>query len=449
MDKRKSIWEVEQAAQEQKQRPVLKGAIKKDVIIIGGGMAGILTAYFLQKQGAHVAVLEAGRVGSGQTSHTMAKITYQHGMIYTWLTKKMGQQAAREYAQAGMQAIEDYETIIADEKIDCDFRRLPSYLYTKRSLSQLKAEAEAARNCGISCRIQTDTELPFSIKGALCFEGQAQFHPLKFLRAISEKLEIYENSPVIETSGTSLATPEGTAEGSAVIIATHFPFINFPGYYFLRMHQERSYVLALKQAQQLEGMYYGIDPETGWSMRCAGDRLLFGGAGHRTGIIPKQDPYSKLYEKAAAFWPDCQIAASWSAQDCMSSRKIPYVGAFSRNTQGIYVAAGFGKWGMTHSMAGARILSNEILGTARRKKTIFDPGKLDFFIAFPAIMKDAAISTKNLAASLAGARPKCSHLGCHLHWNLWENAWECQCHGSGFKEGGDPEEGPAQTKLDF
>ena len=449
MERKKSIWETERTAEPQKLRPALKAFIKKDAIIIGGGMAGILTAYFLQQRGADVAVLEAVRTGSGQTSHTTAKITWQHGLIYAWLTEKLGISAAREYAQAGRQAAEDYQQIIEREQIDCGFRRLPSYLYTRDRINNLNEEAQAAQNCGIDCKLQKDVELPFAVTGALCFEEQACFHPLKFLDALSEKLEIYENSPVIEMNGNTLTTPEGTAEGGVVILATHFPFVNSPGYYFLRMHQERSYVLALEQAQRLEGMYYGIDPELKWSMRCAGDHLLFGGAGHRTGFIPKEDPYIVLREKAQEFWPGCKEAGSWSAQDCMASRRIPYIGAFSGSTPGIYVASGFGKWGMTHSMVSARILANEILGSAKRKKSIFDPGRLNLSAAFPAILKNGAVSAKNLAASWIGARPKCSHLGCHLHWNLWENNWECQCHGSQFGESGELEAGPAQTKLDF
>lgn len=451
MEQRKSIWETDDSGltREGENRPRLTDSIKKDVIVIGGGMAGILTAWFLQRKGADVAVVEAAGVGSGQTAHTTAKITWQHGLIYAWLTQKLGPEAAGEYARAGQQAAEDYQQIIQGERIDCDFKRLPAYLYTKDRIGDLEDEAMAARLCGIDCKIQKETELPFPVAGALRFDGQASFHPLKFLRAVSEKLEIYENSPVLEMDGCIVTTPEGSAEGKSVILASHFPFINVPGYYFLKTHQERSYVLALERAQRLRGMYYGIDPGLSWSMRSAGDCLLLGGAGHRTGFIPKQDPYTVLRETAEAFWPGASVVESWSAQDCVAAGRLPYIGPFSKSTPGLYVATGFGKWGMVHSMISARVLTNEIMGTARRKKTIFDPGKRKLSTGLAAILKNGAVSTKNLMASWAGVRPKCPHLGCRLHWNPWESTWECQCHGSRFGEDGSLLADPAQTKLDF
>lgn len=448
----KSIWIKENGGSPGAKRLCLTGDINRKVMIIGAGMTGILTAYFLQQQGMETAILEAGAAGSGQTGRTTAKITSQHGLIYDRLISKTGLKAAREYAEANQRAIDDYETVIEKERISCGFQRLPSWLYTKRNTEALQREKKAAEAAGIPCMLEQDTELPFPVSAALRFDRQAQFHPVEFLTALSEKLEIYENTPVLKVQGKTLITDKGRAGGDVIVFACHFPFINRPGYYFARMHQEKSYILALEKAQRLSGMYYGIDADWNWSFRNADQVLLMGGAGHRTGSIPEEDPYRTLGKKAREFWPQSEITAQWSAQDCMPADDLPFIGLFSRSRPDWYVATGFKKWGMTHAMVSARILSQMILEDPSgygqgRKKGIFSSDRFRFKASFPAMARDGAISAKNLIASLAGASPKCPHLGCRLHWNLFERTWECQCHGSRFEETGQLLDEPAQTGI--
>lgn len=447
-----SIWIKQEHRVESGTRGPLKGDIERDALVVGAGMTGILTAYFLQKQGVETAVLEAETIGSGQTGRTAAKITSQHGLIYDYLLSKIGIKAAAEYAAANQKAIDDYEQIIEEERLSCGFQRLPAYLYTKSKEDALKREKKAAELSGIPCTLETNTELPFSVAAALRFDRQAQFHPMEFLKGLSENLEIYEHTPVIKAESGALSTSRGTARGKAIIFACHFPFINRPGYYFARMHQEKSYIVALKQAPKLEGMYYGIDPNWNWSFRSAGNLLLMGGGGHRTGSIPQENPYMDLKKQAEELWPGAEITANWSAQDCMPADQIPFIGTFSKSRPDWYVAAGFKKWGMTHAMVSARLLSEEItlrsMGDYKQaKKTVFSPGRLHLAAAFLTMAKNGAISAKNRIASLTGIWPKCPHLGCRLYWNSFEHTWECQCHGSRFQEEGGLLEGPAQKGL--
>ena len=164
-------------------------------VVIGAGMAGLLTAYLLQEQGMEVLVLEADLVASGQTGRTTAKITAQHGLYYGDMIKKVGVDRARGYAIANTEAIRAYEDMIARENIECDFKRLPSYLYTveESGRKKLYREVAAAGRLGLDARYvggEWIEELPFPVKGAVCFERQAQFQPMKFVEAISRKLEI-------------------------------------------------------------------------------------------------------------------------------------------------------------------------------------------------------------------------------------------------------------------
>jgi glycine/D-amino acid oxidase-like deaminating enzyme len=160
-----------------------------------------LTAHFLKEAGLRTVVLEAARVGSGQTQNTSAKITAQHGLIYSRLIEQFGEERARQYAQANQQAIETYRHLIAERQIACDFADAPAYLYATHAPEALEQEYEAARRLGLPASLAREDaahELPFVISQALRFDGQACFHPLRFLRAVAEPLEIYEQTPVLE-----------------------------------------------------------------------------------------------------------------------------------------------------------------------------------------------------------------------------------------------------------
>ena len=185
-----SIWE---ATVKPDKREPLWGEKEVHTVVIGAGMAGILTAYFLKKQGVEVIVVEAKNVGSGQTRNTTAKITSQHGMIYDKLICKAGREKVKAYAEVNEKAIHLYEKIIREENIECHFERLPAYLYSvqEETKEDLKKEARAAADLGIAARYLEGseiTELPFEVSGAVCFENQAQFHPLEFIKHLAKEL---------------------------------------------------------------------------------------------------------------------------------------------------------------------------------------------------------------------------------------------------------------------
>ena len=238
----------------------LQQEIETEVAVIGAGMAGILTAYLLKKEGKEVVVLEANHIASGQTEKTTAKITSQHGLIYDKLVKEKGIEYGISYARANELAIKEYEKIIQNEEIFCDFKRCPSYIYSE-NMDVLKAEEEAARKVGLDATFTTDTELPFSVVGAGIFENQARFHPLKFIQGLVGKLTIYENTKVINVKKNRIMTERGSVTAKHIVFACHYPFLRFSGIYPARIHQERSYVLALKNAISLDGMYLGVGKE--------------------------------------------------------------------------------------------------------------------------------------------------------------------------------------------
>ena len=455
-----------------------------ETVVIGAGMAGMLTAWFLQQQGNDVIVLEADEVGSGQTGNTTAKITSQHGLTYGKLLYNQGIELAGLYARANEEAIQSYKKLIRNENIFCDLEEKPAYLYTKKDIHSLMVEAETASRLGIQCTLLMETKLPFLVEGALRFENQAQFHPLKFLYALAEKLPVYEHTKVLKVEGMTVETDKGNIKARNVVFAVHYPFVNRPGYYFMRMHQERSYAIAVEGAGQLDGMYLGID-EDGLSFRNYENLLIIGGEGHRTGENPFGGQYEKLYGEAVKLFGGVTEKARWSAQDCLTLDDIPYVGNFSKKTPNWYVAAGFRKWGMTGSMAAAKLLTDKILGRENPYEKLFSPqrklmsqSRKNFVYdslysgvhLSKRILKSAKEDIENLQpehggiveykGKKAGAYKtengeiflvdiKCPHLGCQLEWNAEEKTWDCPCHGSRFDYRGELINNPAQEGIVF
>lgn len=406
--------------------------VKTDVLIIGGGIAGILCAYMLQKSGVDYILIEADRIGKGVTQNTTAKITFQHGLIYNKLIKKYGIEAARLYFEANKKALYYYRKIC--KNIDCDFEEKDAYVYSVSNRKKLEDEAEAYLKIGYNAEFCDKTELPFEVTGAVRVSGQAQFHPLRFIYSIAEKLNIYENTKAINIFTNTVLTNRGTIKTKKTVIATHFPIINKHGLYFMKMFQHRSYVTALKNVNPVNGMYVD-ENEKGMSFRSYGDLLLLGGGGHRTG--KKGGNWQELREFAMQYYPDAKEDFFWATQDCITLDSMPYIGQYSKHTPDLYVATGFNKWGMTSSMVAAEIIKDYILEKENPFKEIFSPSRS---IVHPQLAINSAETVYNLLTPTA---PRCPHLGCALKYNAAEHSWDCPCHGSRFAESGKLIDNPA------
>lgn len=439
----KSIWHETKTLPKY---PPLPGSIHTEAAIIGGGLAGILTAFYLTRSGIRTVILEARRIGSGQTGGTTAKITSQHNLIYQRLIRSFGENDARLYAAANQQAITEYARLIRSCSIDCGFKETSACLYTRTADSLLQQEYRAASRLGIPARLSSETELPFPVKNALYFSNQTQFHPLKFLEAIARELTIYEDTPVISVKNHNrLLTPHGEVTARHIIFACHSPFLLWPGLYFARLYQSRNYMLALAGAPRLENTYLGIDSD-GYSFRTSGERLILGGKGCRTGSIP-DNPYQALQNFVHKYYPNAKVSTRWSAQDCISLDGVPFIGRYSLLEPDWYVITGFGKWGMTSSMAAAQIITRMICKKSAPWDHIFTPQRLRLKASWKEALSHLSHSSKGLATGLFSPDRRCPHMGCRLVWNPYENTWECPCHGSRFTQQGKILSGPAQTDL--
>ena len=463
-------------------RKVLDKDIKTDVLVIGAGIAGILTAYMLRENGKEVVLIDKDEVCSGNTKNTTAKITSQHDLIYDNLISEFGLDMAKQYARANELAIEKYEKIIKERKIDCEFEKHSAYVYSLNEIDKIKKEVEAAKKLGICAEFVQNTNLPFEVKGAVKFNNQAQFNPLKFLKNISKDLLIYEHTRAVEIKENLVVTNRGNITANNIVVTTHYPIMNTPGYYFMRMHQERSYVIALENADNVNGMYIDVE-KNGCSFRNYKNLLLLGAIDQRTGENEKGGSYDKLRKIAKDLYPNSKEKYHWSAQDCMTIDNIPYIGKYSDETENIYVATGFNKWGMTSSMVSAMIISDMILGKDNDFSEIFSPKRFDLSLSISNMAKDITETTKNFIAQKvyipsskiehiknghAGiveyngekvgvyknnegkefiVTTKCPHLGCQLGWNADELTWDCPCHGSRFDYKGKLIDSPSTKDL--
>ncbi len=432
----KSLWS---ATSDIPSFPKLNHDINVDVLIIGGGIAGLLTAYLLHHSGVNYALVEKNNICGGNTENTTAKITFQHGLIYAKLLKDVGAERAAMYLHAGKAAFERLTALCRG--IDCDYEIRDNYVFSVDDRAKLENEISALMQIGYKAELceTKKLSLPFDVAGAVKFSKQAQFHPLKFLSVIAKELNIYENTFVKDIQENIAITDNAKISADNIIIASHFPFINRHGAYFLKLYQHRSYVIALENAQYLNGMYVDCDSK-GLSFRNYDDFLLLGGGAHRT--AQNGGNWKELRDFAKKYYPNATEQYFWAAQDCMSLDAMPYIGYYSKNTPCLYTATGFNKWGMTGSMLSAMILRDLVLKEKNDFTEVFSPSRS---ILKPQLFINALESVKGLVTP---SKRRCPHMGCALKWNSAERSWDCPCHGSRFSEKGRILDNPSERDLD-
>lgn len=477
--------------------PPLAGNVEVDVAIIGGGLAGISVATALKAAGATVAVIEARYVGNGVTGNTTAKVTALHGLIYDQLIRRFGEEKARLYAAANQAGMREIRRNVSEHGIDCDLETVTAYSYTEDESEREKfqAEAEAGAKIGLPLEHVSQTPLPFPVAAAVRLGDQSQFHPLKYLLALAERIpgngsHVFGGSRVLEYEpGTpcSVTTAAGKVSARDVVIASHYP-IGDKALYSLRMTPERSYVLALKPAGELpEGLTDSVLKGTtpGHSMRTQpspnGPLLLVGGEGHVTGEGGNtSERYRRLETWARERFGEHEVAYRWSAQDNSTLDGVPYIGRAAPGSEHLYVATGFGGWGMTHSAMSGMLITDLIAGRDNPWEELYDPKRVNVHGAGD-FVKMAARSTQHLVIDrltlekgasvapgegvvvkrdegavalyrapdgvLTSLSAACTHMGCIVAWNDAEKTWDCPCHGSRFEATGAVIQGPAIQPL--
>ncbi len=424
-----SVW---QKTAERKRFDSLAGSRSCDVLIIGGGIAGLLCAYKLRQSGVDCILIEADGILSGITKNTTAKVTLQHGLIYSKLISHFGVDRARLYLEAQERALREYVNLCS--QIECDFEKSDSYVYSLRSERSIQRELDALSRLGCEAEYSDASELPFTVAGAVRIRNQAKLHPLKLGYALASGLPVYERTKALELMHGRVVTDRGEVKCKKIIVATHFPILNKHGGYFIKMYQHRSYVIALEGVPPVSGMYVD-EAKDGLSFRDYQGLLLLGGGSHRTG--KRGGGWEELSFFAREHYKGARVVSSWATQDCMTLDGVPYIGQYSRATPDLFVATGFNKWGMTSAMVAADILTDLVRGRSNEYASLFSPSRTSLR---PQLAVNLIESTVGLLTPTA---PRCPHLGCALKYNAAEHSWDCPCHGSRFSQDGALIDNPA------
>ena len=431
---------------------------------------------------------------------------------------------AKQYLEANEQAIYNIESIIEKENIDCDFERQNNYVFTQseNEVEKIKKEVEAVNSLGFNSEFVKEIDIPIRVAknndvkdeivgkvsqkiniqkpilAGIKFSNQAQFNSCKYMSGLANCItkntgQIYENSKVIDVKKDKneyeVKTEKASVRAKYVIIASHYPIVNFPGFYFMKMYQETSYLIAVQTNKVLfEGMYINSE-EPSISLRTAlynGKRiLLVGGMKHKTGAkIDLENAYKNLEKVAKDLYPDCKILFRWNTEDCITLDKIPYIGEFSNLMPNVFVGTGYKKWGMTSSNIAANIITDKILGNDNKYEDVFNSKRLKPIknyeeltnmvkevgnsLVISRLRKDGnyLLSIKNDEGKIIeidnekvgiykdkdgnvhAIKPYCTHLGCELSWNNLDKTWDCPCHGSRFNYQGKNIYDPAIKNLE-
>ncbi len=433
------------------ERAPLDRDIGCDVVVVGAGIAGLTTALLCEGEGMRVAVLEMRRVAAGATGYNTAKLSSLHGLTYTRLEKSVGRDGARLYGEANEAGIARVFELAAELGIDCDLRRKPNYTYSEdpADVEALRAEAELAGELGLPASYVEELDLPYPVAGAVRFDEQAEFHPVRYADGLAAALRgpLHEDTRVTGIDGGRVKTARGPrVSAEHVVVATHLSFLD-RGLYFARCHPERSYVVAGRGAELPAGMYLSTESPA-HSVRAHGDWLLVGGESHKTGQADAGERYERLSAWARERF-GLEPELRWATQDQMPVDGVPYVGRHDPLSSNLWVATGFRKWGLAMGTAAAELLAARIAGREHAWTELFDPNRLRPLASAPALAKENANVAWHFFSDRVAKRgaPRCTHLGCLLDWNQAEETWDCPCHGSRFAASGEVIEGPAVHPL--
>jgi len=474
------------------------GEVIVDVCVVGAGVTGLTAALLLGRAGKKVAIIDLGRVCSGETSHTTAHLTEVFDISYRELISKFGLEGAELAAQSMRRAIERIEQNVLDLGIECDFKRVPGYLFTEvqGEAEELEAEAAAALRIGVPNSLLFEAPLPFRTERAIRFEHQAQINPLKYAAGLVAELNrrgclIYEDTRMTDVEDGEpcrVITDQGTILADHVIVAANVPSANRL-FLHTKIAAYRTYALAAVVRKDFErdalywdtmGPYHYIR-----SYEFNGKSyLIVGGEDHKTG----QDQHTEMHFRRLQEWVDARfgiedITHRWSGQVIESVDGLPFIG---RNpmSNNIYVATGFSGAGITFGTIAGMLISDLILENPNPWSELYDAGRVKPFASIrnflsenidypshligdrltPAQASDVSQLRENEGAIIRiGAKkvavyrdpegelhllsPVCPHLGCYVQWNEAEKSWDCPCHGSRFDPYGKLLNGPALSDL--
>jgi glycine/D-amino acid oxidase-like deaminating enzyme/nitrite reductase/ring-hydroxylating ferredoxin subunit len=475
--------------------PAPPGAV--DVVVVGAGVTGVLTASLLAEDGADVLLVDRDQVGGQATRNTTAKLSCLQGTVLSSIESSRGVEAAAAYAAANVHALDGIRSLIERRNVDCDLREAPSFTHATTADGEEKAqrEFEVALAAGLPVTWTTDTDLPFDVVGAVRLDGQAHIHPVKLCLGLADQVgeaRVLPATTVVEVEEHADRCEVHLASGSLVraehvVVATQAPVVD-PGLLSNRCHPEQSYALSARvPAPTTSGMFLSSD-EASRSIRpvVAGAEhvLVLGGGGHAVGA-PEAGPerWSELEAWAAEHWPGLEVTHRWATHDLVPSDHVPFIGRLAPGAQRRWVATGFQKWGMTNAYVAAHLLAEQIGGREVAWQDTFDATRLRDSLTGDLVSAGVRVGRRMVGDRIRARRSDvdlddlevgcgtvtsvggqdvaihrgpegisavaaaCTHQGCLVAFDAATQTWDCPCHGSRFDVSGTVVQGPAIDGL--
>lgn len=478
--------------------PKLKGHIKVDVLVVGGGITGLTTAYLLLQEGKSVAVVDIQSIGGGETAHTTAHVTFVTDTRLNELVSKVGRKKAQALWDAGQSAMRQIESLVGELKIECELKHVPGYLFAatdqdaEKEAKSLEEDAKLANEMGFDAQmLQGD---PLFNRPAVRFPNQMKFHPLKYVNALARAVAKAGGHVFSKTSGSDidgdkheLATEEGTIAYHTLVAATHVPIQGERGTLGAALFQTKlagysTYAIEARIDPVPEALYWDTnDPYQYIRIDKRGDEtmVIFGGEDHKTGQDDETEArYAVLEQQLKEKFPSAKPRLRWSGQVLETTDGLPYIGEVGKHQ---LLATGFSGNGMTLGTFSAMALRDIVTGKENPWNDLFAPnrkslsGTWDYLVEnkdyplwfFKERMQPASekkphrccgdvvkVEGKKQAVYVDEHGKKtvmsaiCPHMGCIVRWNEAEKTWDCPCHGSRFMATGEVITGPAETNLE-
>ena len=415
--------------------PKLEEDISCEVLVIGGGIAGILIAYYLKKSGMDVVLVEMDRIGAKKTVKTTACITALQDVSYYDLIKSKGIENAKLYLNSCLDGVEEYKNLA--KEFNFDFEQVSSYKYYKDDNDNLNKEILALDKMKYPYELVDKVNLPIEFDKAIEFKNQGQMNPMKLIKELAREIKIYEHTKIIKVKEKCAYTENNTINAEHIVVASGFPFLRLKGLYSFKMHQNKSYVISTENTLNFKGNIISSKNSKLYFRDYKGS-LIIGGNDIKTG--KHNNGFDDLIEFSKKYI-NKKIDYKWINQDCISLDDIPYIGRISAFSENIFVATGFNLWGMTSSMISALIIRDLICENTNKYEELFNPLRLYKIVP---LLGNATTAIINL---IKINKKRCNHLGCSLVEMSEDDSYECPCHGSKFHKNGELIDGPAINDL--
>ncbi len=424
---------------ERQARGPLRGRRSADAVIVGGGFSGLHTALLLLRAGLRVTLLEAEVVGSGASGGCAGMIATTQGDEYAHAERRFGRDYAAALFQTSAAAYEVIRELAAAEAVSpFGFREQDLILTASdaRAAERLASTQQAALRAGAAVEWLEGTQCPVPTQAGLRVPRQAVLEPRPYLRALTRLslamgLSLYERSRVISVDSNVVYTDTGSVLAPYIIIATGYPIVNLPGWYFLRLTQQRDALIQLLHPAGFEGMY--ADVAGRYALRAfQGDTLLWlPGPAMGCG---KDDALRRYKQRYAAYFGQAEPQEGRPGALVRSSDGLPYIGPYSKRTPNIFVQSGYGRCGIVRSMVAAQAVSAAILGLPMDGYAIYARSREGAYSRLCVMGTALREAGRAVAAEARLRAPRCPHGGCRLRYRPRTRTWECPCHGSQFDD---------------